>query len=214
MGCIFSSSSRSSDEALVGTPLVLNVYDLTPLNNYMYWFGLGIFHSGIEVHGLEYGFGAHDYPTTGVFEVEPKNCPGFVYRCSITLGRINLSPSESRAFMEHLASDYYGDTYHLIFKNCNHFTDDVCMKLIGKQIPGWVNRLARLGAMCNCLLPESFRLPAVKQITDYHACSDVSESFSIITAPEQIEIDESDQDRCLISRSSGVDVTFVKESYR
>ncbi|KAJ0964752.1 hypothetical protein J5N97_025890 [Dioscorea zingiberensis] len=116
--------------------------------------------------------------------------------------------------MEHLASDYYGDTYHLISKNCNHFTDDVCMKLIGKQIPGWVNRLARLGAMCNCLLPESFRLPAVKQITDYHACSDVSESFSIITAPEQIEIDESDQDRCLISRSSGVDVTFVKESYR
>ncbi|KAJ0964707.1 hypothetical protein J5N97_025845 [Dioscorea zingiberensis] len=211
MGCIFSSSSRSSDEALVGTPLVLNVYDLTPLNNYMYWFGLGIFHSGIEVHGLEYGFGAHDYPTTGVFEVEPKNCPGFVYRCSITLGRINLSPSESRAFMEHLASDYYGDTYHLISKNCNHFTDDVCMKLIGKQIPGWVNRLASTcmkvnalnslsGAMCNCLLPESFSI--------------TSNLSQLSTAPEQIEIDESDQDRCLISRSSGVDVTFVKESYR
>jgi hypothetical protein len=31
-----------------GTPVVLNVYDLTPMNNYLYWFGLGIFHSGIE----------------------------------------------------------------------------------------------------------------------------------------------------------------------
>jgi hypothetical protein len=28
--------------------VVLNVYDLTPINNYMYWFGFGIFHSGIE----------------------------------------------------------------------------------------------------------------------------------------------------------------------
>ncbi|KAF1870703.1 hypothetical protein Lal_00026317 [Lupinus albus] len=30
------------------TLVVLNVYDLTPLNNYLYWFGFGIFHSGIE----------------------------------------------------------------------------------------------------------------------------------------------------------------------
>lgn len=28
--------------------LYLNIYDLTPVNNYLYWFGLGIFHSGIE----------------------------------------------------------------------------------------------------------------------------------------------------------------------
>jgi len=26
----------------------LNVYDLTPANNYLYMFGVGIFHSGIE----------------------------------------------------------------------------------------------------------------------------------------------------------------------
>jgi len=26
----------------------LNVYDLTPANNYLYLFGVGVFHSGIE----------------------------------------------------------------------------------------------------------------------------------------------------------------------
>jgi hypothetical protein len=26
----------------------LNIYDISPLNHYLYWFGLGIFHSGIE----------------------------------------------------------------------------------------------------------------------------------------------------------------------
>jgi len=29
-------------------PVYLNVYDLTPINGYMYWAGLGIFHSGVE----------------------------------------------------------------------------------------------------------------------------------------------------------------------
>jgi hypothetical protein len=44
-----------------------------------------------------------------------------------------------------MASEYHGDTYHLISKNCNHFTDDVSCRLTGKRVPGWVNRLARLG---------------------------------------------------------------------
>jgi hypothetical protein len=30
----------------------LNIYDISPINNYLYWFGLGIFHSGVE--GTQY----------------------------------------------------------------------------------------------------------------------------------------------------------------
>ncbi|VAI77479.1 unnamed protein product [Triticum turgidum subsp. durum] len=164
-------------------PVVLNVYDLTPLNNYVHWCGLGIFHSAVEgiriifkieigqngmsfipdpglcpmpyfriigltpgVHGSEYSFGAHDLPTSGVFEVEPKSCPGFLYRSSIFIGLTSLHPLEFRDFIQRMASEYHGDTYHLISKNCNHFTDDLSTRLTGKPIPGWVNRLAKLGA--------------------------------------------------------------------
>ena len=102
-------------------------------------------HCVSTVHGKEYGFGAHDFPVSGVFEVEPRSCPGFIYRCTLSLGRINLPPSEFRTFIESVASEYHGDTYHLISKNCNHFTDDVSWRLTGRRIPGWVNRLARLG---------------------------------------------------------------------
>ncbi|GAV88201.1 DUF862 domain-containing protein, partial [Cephalotus follicularis] len=90
------------------------------------------------VHVKEYGFGAHDFPVSGVFEVEPRSCPGFIFRCSI----IKMSPSEYRSFIETAVSESHGDTYNLISKNCNHVTDDISWRLTSKHIPGWVNRLA------------------------------------------------------------------------
>ncbi|EEF46901.1 deSI-like protein At4g17486 [Ricinus communis] len=145
-------------------PVYLNVYDLTPINGYAYWLGLGIYHSGVQVHGVEYGFGAHDHSSTGIFEVEPKQCPGFTFRKSILIGRTDLGPKEVRAFMEKLAHEYSGNSYHLITKNCNHFCNDVCIKLTGKTIPRWVNRLARLGFLCNCVLPAELNQAKVRQV--------------------------------------------------
>lgn len=216
MGCLFSSESSSDEDDAQWTPVVLNVYDLTPLNKYTYWCGVGIFHSGIEVHGLEYGFGAHDYPTSGVFEVEPRSCPGFIYRRSIKLGRINIPAQQVRILIEEMASEYHGDTYHLISKNCNHFTDDASLRLTGRSIPGWVNRLAWLGAACNCILPECLKLPAVKQqIPECHGISeDGSESFSVIVSNEHIESDDTDQDKHLLSPSGAGEVTTIKETHR
>ncbi|MBA0817033.1 hypothetical protein Gohar_001629, partial [Gossypium harknessii] len=199
-----SSHNESNDNE---TKLVLNIYDLTPMNNYSYWIGFGIFHSGIEVHGKEYGFGAHDFSISGVFEVEPKCCPGFSYRCSISLGRINMSSSDFRAFIENLASDYHGNTYHLISKNCNHFSDDIVYKLTGKHIPRWVNRLARLGSLFSCLLPESLQATRVKKVPEYHQIEG-NETLSISTPSE---IDETEQENPLLSPKDGsVDINFVK----
>lgn len=103
--------------------------------------------SVFTVYGIEYAFGAHDYPTSGIFEVEPRTCPGFKFRKSIYIGTTCLDPIQVRDFMECQAANYHGDSYHLIVKNCNHFCEDVCRKLTGKCIPKWINRLARIG-MC------------------------------------------------------------------
>jgi len=143
-------------------PVYLNVYDLTPMNGYIYWFGLGIYHSGVEVHGVEYAFGAHEFPSSGVFEVEPRQCPGFTFRKSIYIGTTDLGPRELRDFIEDLAGNYNGNTYHLIMKNCNHFCNDICLKLTGSPIPRWVNRLARIGLLCNCVLPLGLHVATVQ----------------------------------------------------
>ncbi|CAL5187678.1 unnamed protein product [Lathyrus oleraceus] len=206
-----SSSERDRNSGNKSRAMVyLNVYDLTPINNYLYLFGLGIFHSGIEVHGMEYGFGAHEYPSSGVFQVEPKNCPGFIFRRSLLLGSTDMSLAEFRSFMERLSAKYHGDTYHLIAKNCNHFTDEVCQQLTGNPIPGWVNRLARVGSFCNCLLPENIQVSAVGHVPERLSFPDDDRSDSDDLSLSIESEEEEEPNHRLLSTSNG-DVAFLKE---
>ncbi|TMW92162.1 hypothetical protein EJD97_013428 [Solanum chilense] len=143
-------------------PVYLNVYDLTPMNGYAYWIGLGVYHSGVQVHGVEYAFGAHEYPSTGIFEGEPKKCEGFIFRKTILIGWTEKTPREVRRVMEELADKYKGNAYNLITKNCNHFCSDACLKLTNNPIPRWVNRLARIGFVCHCIVPMSLKSTKVR----------------------------------------------------
>ncbi|MCO5561918.1 hypothetical protein L7F22_015543 [Adiantum nelumboides] len=169
-------------------PIYLNVYDLTTLNNYLYWFGLGIFHSAVEINGIEYAYGAHDLPTSGIFQVEPRSCPGFIFRRSILLGTTELSTAEFWDVMDELAILYTGDSYNLLTKNCNHFTSDLCVRLTKRPSPAWVNRLASLGAFCSCVLPESLQVTAVQHSLEYHSSEDL-----------QSPSDNSDEDVLLLA---------------
>ncbi|XP_050231510.1 deSI-like protein At4g17486 [Mercurialis annua] len=167
--CVFPKV-KSANYTTGNSPVYLNVYDLTTVNGYVYWAGFGIFHSGVEVHGVEYAFGAHDYSSSGVFEVEPRQCPGFKFRKSIFMGTTCLDPFQIREFMERECAKYNGDTYHLIVKNCNHFSEDICRKLTGNPVPKWVNRLARIGYLCNCVLPETLKVTAVPNDPNFQEC--------------------------------------------
>lgn len=44
MFCRLMSRKRKTGSV----PVYLNVYDLTPMNGYAYWLGLGIYHSGVQ----------------------------------------------------------------------------------------------------------------------------------------------------------------------
>ncbi|KAK7406299.1 hypothetical protein VNO78_07922 [Psophocarpus tetragonolobus] len=205
-----SNSERERDrENSTRTSVYLNVYDLTPINNYLFMFGLGIFHSGIQVHDIEYGFGAHEYPSSGVFEVEPRSCPGFIFRRSVLLGSTDMSNSEFRSFIERMSAKYHGDTYHLIAKNCNHFTDEVCQHLTGSPIPGWVNRMARVGSFCNCLLPESLQVAAVSHLPEHLTFADDDGSGSDGLSVS-VESEEDEPNHHLLNAPNG-DVAFLKE---
>jgi len=137
-----------------GTPVRLNIYDLTDSNSVAYWCGLGAFHTGVEVYGVEYAFGGHSYDVSGLFATEPLNPPGsVVFRESIEMGCISLSPQEVQTIVAKLGEEYKGNKYHLLTTNCNHFADDLCYQLTGKHAPKWINRLAGMASVLEMLLP-------------------------------------------------------------
>ncbi|KAG0513150.1 hypothetical protein BDA96_10G076900 [Sorghum bicolor] len=141
------------------SPVFLNVYDVTPANGYARWLGLGVYHSGVQVHGVEYAYGAHDGASSGIFEVVPRRCPGYTFRESVLVGTTELSRAEVRALMSDLAADFPGDAYNLVSRNCNHFCDAACRRLVAgrARIPRWVNRLAKIGVVFTCVIPGNGR---------------------------------------------------------
>ncbi|KAM0918458.1 hypothetical protein ACQ4PT_008981 [Festuca glaucescens] len=138
------------------SPVFLNVYDVTPANGYARWLGLGVYHSGVQVHGVEYAYGAHEGAGSGIFEVSPRRCPGYAFRESVLVGSTELGRAEVRALMGELAADFPGDAYNLVSRNCNHFCDAACRRLVARaRIPRWVNRLAKIGVVFTCVIPSS-----------------------------------------------------------
>lgn len=104
------SSSQSSR-------VFLNVYDLNEQSNeYLYPLGLGLYHSGVEISGIEYTFAGE----SGIYEMTPKNAPPAKFRESIDLGPSPTSREISNA-IEELRHDFKGTDYHVLNKNCNHF---------------------------------------------------------------------------------------------
>jgi len=131
----------------------LNVYDLSPVNEYIAWLGLGVYHSGLEVDGREWTFGSGEGSGTGVFECRPREVPNF--RKAVELGELDMTSMQIEKLVWDLARGYPGSRYNLLTCNCNHFATELAARLGAETVPPWVNRLAYIGACFAWLLPRS-----------------------------------------------------------
>lgn len=128
----------------------MNVYDLTPSNEYLYGLGLGFYHSGLVVYGKEWTFGSGG----GIFSTAPKEVPNAPFRETVVLGSTRLGPSDVDRVIDALRDAFQDGSYNLYKKNCNHFAEALASKLLNRSLPGWVNRMATLGQMFSCLMPD------------------------------------------------------------
>ena len=126
------------------------MYDLSTANEFLYPIGFGLHHSGVEILGSEYSFAGGG----GIFESSPKEAAGAKFRESIEVGTFDGGSVELRKVISDLRTDFGPDSYNLIRKNCNHFANALVWALLGKPIPGYVNRLADIGTCMACLLPK------------------------------------------------------------
>ena len=140
----------SSTNVRHAEPVVVNVYDLSPSNEYLIHVGLGFYHSGVEIHGVEYTFS-----NDGVQRHGPRQAQA-PFRCAIKISTIKMSSMNvDRVVSDLSATRFRPGTYDLRTKNCNHFAEALCLELSRTSPPGWINRIACIGSYCDCLFPNS-----------------------------------------------------------
>lgn len=130
--------------------------------------GLGAYHTSLELDGYNYTFGAG----AGIIKTSTRLQgvpPNATFKEAIPLGSCRpKNRGEIAAVVKALEERFSSTAYHLVHRNCNHFTETLATALIlhdellhdsdngdgGKAkkkrlctYPDWVNRLAGTGAM-------------------------------------------------------------------
>mmetsp|Transcript_18670 Transcript_18670/g.41660 ORF Transcript_18670/g.41660 Transcript_18670/m.41660 type:complete len:286 (-) Transcript_18670:12-869(-) len=107
----------------------------------------GAFHSGVEVYGREWSFGMtmEDW-ATGVTWNPPGLNADHSFKESIVMGYTTLSPESVWKIIQELKREWLGCTYHILQRNCHHFSDELLRRLGVRRAPPWLNDLAESGA--------------------------------------------------------------------
>ncbi len=135
--------------------VLLNVYDISPVNRYLRFIGLGLYHTAVEIQGREFTFGGGEQPIggSGISMGDPLYKHGYQLRETRIVGTVR-SLSEVDGAIRDLQGQFFAEQYDLVKNNCNHFSDAFCYRLIKKHIPSYINRLAIMAHVFGCSPPR------------------------------------------------------------
>lgn len=131
---------RQKREAPTSSTVELVVYDLQPDGKIAKKLGMGVYHSGVIVYGHEFSFGGsrnikRDSGKPGIWATRHLRSAVPVVKKSIVLGETFFTPKEIQAMIKEWASTTWRvDDYHLLAKNCNHFSEYFLQALAEKSI--------------------------------------------------------------------------------
>ena len=97
---------------------------------------------------------------SGVYWTKPRmEPPGGTFRCELLQGFTFRSEHEIETIIKEVSQEFLGPSYNLLSNNCNHFTNHICERLIGKPAPSWLNRAASIGVALPCVVPREWIAP-------------------------------------------------------
>ena len=117
---------------------------------------MGAYHTSLEVMDLKYTFAGGAGVMVGRSNGPDVGVPtGANYHKAIQLGVSEKSREEIQEIIKRLSMLFFTPaSYHLVHRNCNHFTEVLATALILQEpkerltsFPKWLNRLANTGAM-------------------------------------------------------------------
>lgn len=97
-----------------------------------------IWHTSVEIHGTEY------YYQEGIKAVEPGNTHYGSPIRTMNYGTTEVSHDDLKEFLESIQHKYTHAMYNLFTNNCNHFSDDVLLFLVQRNVPKYVSDLPGL----------------------------------------------------------------------
>ncbi|GAB5358729.1 hypothetical protein AAMO2058_000483700 [Amorphochlora amoebiformis] len=146
-----------------GWPVYLNVYNILLANHTtVRLLGFGIYHTGVQVHNEEFSYAGHRHTeSTGLKITNPRDTTWIhdaVFREMIPMGRITKNRSEVRAVFESMKGKYFGPSYNVLDRNCNHFTREFLTRLgVDKQFPSYICTASRNAGRFRSCLPDGFK---------------------------------------------------------
>ncbi|CAF1286659.1 unnamed protein product [Rotaria sordida] len=123
-------------------PVILHIYSIsTRVNRFSLMFGLGLYHTAVEVYGKEHSFVAHPFKFTGIVSTIPKTA-AYIYQEGLDMGRTKLNRQTLGNVLKELGKIFTGSSYHLLYNNCNHFAHEFVKRLCNGKLPAYINRAA------------------------------------------------------------------------
>eukprot|EP00960_Hanusia_phi_P035893 752016-Hanusia_phi.AAC.1 len=119
---------------------------------FSYDFGFGAFHSGVEVNSVEHTFAGNESSSSGIVRHPPKQVPSARFRISIDMGETSKSSSEIEAEVRWRGGwqrdiHFRGKLQSFLGRNLPMLNSvpaerwqAFCQALVGRRIPGWINR--------------------------------------------------------------------------
>ena len=138
---IYSSIQKEN-----GLRVYLNIYHVTYFNYILQFFGLGIFHSTLEINDIEYCFKLGFGDESGIFYNRSKDGMDKKWlKEKIYLGNTPYDSDSVNEIFKLYIPFWLGKTYNLFQKNCNDFTLFFASLLLRTDTvinyPEYVNRI-------------------------------------------------------------------------
>ncbi len=122
-------------------PVKLNIYKL--INPILSFLRLNIYHTAIEYADIEFAFGSNN-EEEGIYDIKPRTYD------AIFLESVIIGECDRRTFfkaLDKIRIEFKGNTYNLLIKNCNHFTNKLSKILFEKELPSKYSRFLAFGDM-------------------------------------------------------------------